>query len=74
MNKKKTRQSYEEYLNDYTTPEIALEMTEHCWAGNDKTQKQKNWAKKMAKQGKVGTILRKLDPIAFQVGFNDWVR
>ena len=70
----KTRAGFEFYLNhSFDEPQVR-EMTEHCWAGNDKTQKQKNWAKKMVGLLKYGTILRKLDPVQFQVRFNDWVR
>lgn len=65
---------YENSLNELYSPEEVLEMTEHCWAGNDKTKQQKKKAKNLALQGKYGTVLRRYDTIAFNVGFNDWKR
>mgnify|MGYP003584828627 CR=1 FL=1 len=69
---KKSKDKYEELLNEEFTVEETLRETEHCWAGNDKTQYQKLVAKKLAREGKYGTILRKFDPIAFNVGYYDF--
>jgi hypothetical protein len=63
---------YENSLNKLFSPEEVLEKTEHCWSGNDKTKFEKKKSKNLALQGKYGTVLRRYDPIAFQVGFNDW--
>ena len=71
---KKTRKCYEKLLNDVYDIDQVIELTEHCWAGIDKTKKNQNRAKKLAKQRLYGTILRKYDKIAFNVGFNNWVR
>ena len=69
---KKSKDKYEEILNEQFTPEQVLRETEHCWAGNDKTNYQKLVAKKLAREGKYGTILRKFDPIAFETGYYDY--
>lgn len=71
---KKNRKSYEHDLNISYTPSQVLDMTEHCWAGSNKTKKQQNHAKKLANKGLYGTVLKKYDSIAFTVGFNEWVR
>ena len=55
---KKTKKEYEKYLN-----EIGLSLDEdHFIIGGKK------------RNGKYGTMLRKHDPIAFEVGFRDWER
>lgn len=55
---KKTKKEYEKYLN-----EIGLSLDEdHFIIGGKK------------RKGKYGTMLRKHDPIAFSVGYNDWRR
>ena len=68
----KTKKEYENYLNELYDFHECRDKTEHCWAGNDKTKQQKNWALKKGLQNKYGTIIRKLDPIAFEVGYNEW--
>lgn len=68
------RKEYEEYLNNEFSTEGVLSITEHCWAGNKKTRKEKNHALKLAKKGLLGTVLKKYDPVGFNAGFNDWVR
>ncbi len=66
------RNQYENYLNGLFTSEECLEKTEHCWAGNDKTIKEKQSALNYAQNGLYGTVLRLYDQIAFTVGFNEW--
>lgn len=62
MLKRKTMKKYEEYLNDlYYGQDISEE-------GQYEYMK----AKKLLRQGKLGTALRKHDPIAFHVGFQEW--
>jgi hypothetical protein len=68
------RTEYEEYLNELYDMETVLDETEHCWAGNDKSEVDKATARSLAEQGMYGTVLKKFDPIAFNVGFNDWSR
>ena len=67
MNKK----DFEEYLNEMFSVSDTLRKTEHCWAGNDKTPTQKYSARKLALEAKYGTVLRRFDPIAFEVEYND---
>ena len=69
---RKTKKAYEEYLNNLYSRGETLELTEHCWYGNDKTPREKTSARYLASQALYGTCLRKHDPIAFQVGFQDW--
>lgn len=68
----KGKKAYEEYLNEMFSIEETLEKTEHCWAGNDKTKNQKKHAKNLAQKGMYGTVLRRYDETAFNVGYNDW--
>ena len=70
---KKDRE-YVEYLNTLYTIEEVIEKTEHCWAGNDKTPQQQRNALFLARAGDYGTVLFKYDRIAFNVGFNEWLR
>lgn len=56
---KKTKKEYENYLN-----EIGLSLDEDYFIIGGKKRKS----------GKYGTMLRKHDPIAFEVGYNDWER
>lgn len=59
---KKTKNNYEAYLNDlYRGDEPETEQYRYLGKGL-----------KLVKAGKLGTALRKYDPIAFEVGFNDW--
>lgn len=67
MNKK----DFEEYLNGMFSVSDTLRKTEHCWAGNDKTPTQKYSARKLALEAKYGTVLRRFDPIAFEVAYYD---
>ncbi len=59
---KKTKWNYEAYLND-------------LYRGNEPEIEQYRYLKEgfaLVKRGKLGTALRRYDPIAFEVGFNDW--
>jgi hypothetical protein len=60
MKLKKTRKEYEEYLNEVGIPEH--EQTEN------------EGRVPIPYEYKYGTWLRKHDPIAFNVGYNEWVR
>lgn len=53
---KKTKKDYEEYLNEIGIPE---------------DDKRSNGGR-IPDNSNYGTWLRKNDPIAFQVGFNEW--
>jgi len=68
--KKKTRKDYELYLNELG---CSYENCEYL------TNKNRNGGylkpqslKTSLSEGKYGTVLRKYDPIAFNVGFNEW--
>lgn len=52
----KTKKEYENYLNSIGT---SLSEEEFIIGGK-------------FRRGKYGTMLRKYDPIAFEVGFNEW--
>lgn len=58
MNKPLTKKEYEEYLNELEPP-----------PGDVKSE-----GGRIPDGAKYGTWMRKNDPIAFNVGFNDWVR
>jgi len=58
--KTKTRKDYENYLNEMS---VSYDM---CWFGG------KNYF--YDGRAKYGSSMRKHDPIAFEVGFNDWSR
>lgn len=68
----KTKKAYVEHLNKIYDANTIMKKTEHLWAGNDKTEKQKHSAWNMARRGEYRECLKKYDPIAFQVGFNEW--
>ena len=61
----KTKKNYEAYLNDLYhgggMSEAELEQYSYLGRGQN-----------LVKQGKLGTALRRHDPIAFECGFNDW--
>ena len=67
------KSEYETYLNSLHTVDKTLELTEHCWAGNDKSSIDKRCAKAYAYRAEYGTILRQFDKTAFEVGYNDWL-
>jgi len=58
---KKTKKVYEEYLND-------------LYYGQDISEGQYSYinAIRLLRVGKLGTALRKHDPIAFYVGYSEW--
>ena len=58
----KTRKDYEEYLNEIYSPDEALDVGAYMLPR----------AKRLLNEGKYGFALRKYDPIAFNVGFNEW--
>ena len=60
---KKTKKNYEEYLNDLYSNCIILE---ECPGIYDYLPKP------LLERGKLGTCLRKHDPIQFEVGFDEW--
>jgi len=70
----KSKKEYEDHLNNLYSIYDCLKNTEHCWAGNDKTFAQKKGARLLAEAGHYGTVLKKYDPIAFNVGYNEWRR
>ena len=55
---KKTRKAYEEYLNEIG---LSLSSDEFIIGGKQRAQ----W-------GEYGRLLRKYDPIAFEVGYQEW--
>lgn len=73
---KKTKTAYEKYLNDLYENEmktdaainalIYLQSKKYCM----KMAKQKT--KHMIINGHAGSVLRFRDPIAFNVGYNEW--
>lgn len=69
---KKTRKAYEQDLNKLHNPQAVLELTEHCWAGKDKRPTHQRRARRLAEMGLYGTVLKEFDPIAFNVGYNEW--
>jgi hypothetical protein len=54
---KKTKESYEYYLNDFPVP---------------KEDKKSNGGRIDDKTTRYGTWIRRNDPIAFNVGFREW--
>jgi len=58
---KKTKKAYEEYLNSWSPAQGSDD-----WIIGGKIRMALMWL------NKYGTALRKYDPIAFQVGFNEW--
>ena len=69
---KKTKKAYEEYLNNLG---CSYENCEYLTNKNRAGGYLKPQSLKLALYKKrYGTILRKFDNIAFNVGFNDWSR
>lgn len=58
--KKTTKKDYEEYLNELYTPEKAWEIACYMYKRN------------MRYVMRYGTVLRKKDPIAFEVGYREY--
>lgn len=74
--KRKTKKEYEQYLNEYygdmdfeTTREELIYMTVKSRAGGHISSPTLNLR---IRQKKCGQVIRKYDPIAFNVGFNEW--
>jgi hypothetical protein len=66
-----TRKMYEEYLNEiYDQNWGPLEYVTNKGRGRSTTTKSKLINYALGKR--LGTVLRKFDPIAFNVGFNDF--
>lgn len=57
----KTKKAYEKYLN-----EIMTDQTADYWIIGGKIRMYAKWTKTY------GTALRKYDPIAFRLGYNEW--
>jgi hemerythrin superfamily protein len=75
-NQKKTKQAYQQYLNEFysdmdfeTAREELIYMTVKTRAGGYINSPLLNLR---IRQRKCGEVLRKYDPIAFTCGFNDW--
>ena len=60
MGYKKTKQAYENYLN-----ELSPDYCSEDWIIGGKDRKKNYY-------NRYGTALRKFDPIAFEVGYNEW--
>lgn len=59
---RKTKKSYEEYLND-------------LYRGHDLTEEQEFEylkSRRLLMRGRLGSAVRRGDPIAFEVGFHEW--
>ena len=69
-----TRKVFENYLNDSYSPNIAECI--HLTVKSNERKKPISKVKLQIKldQKKYGTLLRKYDPVAFNVAFNDWAR
>lgn len=77
MKKKKTKAWYEQYLNEFhESVESEIVFQNHVYLTNSSRGKSISERKlrRTIDEGKVGTLLRKLDPIAFEVGFSEWKR
>lgn len=57
---KKTRKNYEQYLNSIGNS-LDDDAPEFIMGGK-------------RRRGKLGTMMRKYDPIQFEVGYNEWKR
>lgn len=63
MKMKKTKDNYEEYLND-------IYYHQDIWGDGHYSYLN---APKLLKKGKLGTALRRHDPIAFDIGYREWM-
>lgn len=68
---RKTKKSYEEYLNSIYDFHSCRDATEYLWSSKVEAR-QRNKVLKLGLQCKYGTILRTYDPIAFEVGYNEY--
>ncbi len=64
MKRKETKDDYERYLND-------MYYHQDIWMNGVGRYSYMN-APRLLKQGKLGTALRRHDPIAFNVGYREW--
>lgn len=69
--KLKTKKDYKQHLNSLYSYWEIMELTEHLWAGDNKTEEQKG-AYVMAYAGRYGQCLEKYDPEAFETGYKQW--
>lgn len=67
-----TKDDYIASLNNIYSVDEILMLTEHIWAGEDKTQKVRNHARALAINGCYGQILYRYDKVAFKVGFEEY--
>lgn len=75
FNMKKTKKAYEEWLNnlyqeDYSHDD-AIEALLYL-TGDRPDAITRDELSLQILSGTAGTLLKKMDPIAFEVGFNDW--
>ena len=68
------KEEYNRYLNSLHSYDEIKDLTEHCWAGNDKKDWQKRRAKELLEQSDYAGILQRFDQIAYEVSYNDWER
>jgi hypothetical protein len=70
---RKTKQDYEAYLNPQVIDSDRL-LNEYAYLYSRERQstKEKATIKCLLKKGRLGTTLRRYDPIAFECGFEDW--
>jgi hypothetical protein len=59
---KKSKIGYEKYLNDLYYGQDISGFPEYQYL----------LKKQLLQKGKLGTVLRKDDPIAFEIGFSEW--
>ena len=75
---KKTLKNYEIYLNEYHAEHYSTETLNDNFGYLTNKNRDKHVSGKgllTAYYNKtLGTLLRKFDPIAFRVGFNEWSR
>lgn len=62
--KRKSKKQYEEYLNELS-PSYS---DDENWIISGKDRRSCYYP------GRWGTAIRKFDPIAFEVGYNEWIR
>jgi len=76
MKKRKTKAEYQKYLNYYYA-DVSTTVFEQLHYLTSKLRTNRisvNNLNKKIEECRCGEVLRKYDPIAFNVGFNDWAR
>jgi hypothetical protein len=68
---KKTKKSYEQYLNEIG---CTYENCEYLTNKDRKKYLKPRSLKLYLSENRYGTVLRKYDPIAFEVGYDDYAR